>query len=163
MELSYVDKCILVAEKDYRTTNDKLNYVNQMLKRIVIEEGKTEVIIKRNPKSSQKPLSRTNYYRRLEQLRIRAKERAHLISKNYLFELVNEHDTLLSDRKELREIIDQAKGLDKLQSVIIAKREHVDIGRRILSIKETIKSYIEEPDLEDEEQIERQIQLLTSS
>jgi len=63
----------------------------------------------------------------------------------------------------MREIIQKAQELGKIQSVVIAKRDQIDIGRRILSIKELIKVHMEEPDLEDEDQVERQIQLLTTS
>ena len=50
-----------------------------------------------------------------------------------------------------------------MQTVVMAKREQIDLGRRIMAVKELIKTLMEEPDLEDEEQVERQIQLLTTS
>ncbi len=93
----------------------------------------------------------------------KTRERGQYISKMYLTDLINEHDTLLSDRKEMREIIQKAEQLEKIQTVVMAKREQIDLGRRIMAVKELISTLLEKPDLEDEEQVERQIQLLTTS
>jgi len=151
-----------VAEKDYRTIDEKINYVNARLKRVTLTKQGPETIVTRNSKMP-KPVSKSTYYRKVGEMQKKVRERGQLISKNYLFDLINEHDTLVSDRKELREIMAQAKELEKMQIVVVAKREQIDIGRRILAVKELIKTVMEEPDLEDEDQIERKIQLLTTS
>lgn len=162
MRLNYLEECILVAEKDYRTFDEKLNYVNARLKRVTLRKEGPETIVTRIPKMPT-PISPSTFYRKLGELKTKTRMRGQSISKNYLFDLINEHDTLLSDRKELREIMQQAKQLDKMQTVLLAKREQIDIGRRILAVKELIKTMMEEPDLENEDQIERKIQLLTTS
>ena len=63
----------------------------------------------------------------------------------------------------MREIIQKAQELEKMQTVVMAKREQIDLGRRLMAVKELISTLLEKPDLEDEEQVERQIQLLTTS
>jgi len=164
MKLNYIEECILVAEKDYRTTDDKVNYVNARLKRIKITRGKnSETIVERNKLNPEKPISISYYYKKLGEMVKKTRERGQQISKMYLTDIINEHDTLVQDRKEMREIIQKAQELEKIHSVIIAKREQIDIGRRILAVKELIKTLMEEPDLEDEAQVERQIQLLTTA
>jgi len=163
MKLNYMEECILVAEKDYRTTQDKVNYVNARLARIKITHEDNKTIIERDPNSKDKPISISLYYKKLAEMTKKTRERGQQISKTYLTDLINEHDTLLQDRKEMREMIQQAQKLEKIQTAVIAKRDQVDIGRRILAIKELIKIHMEEPDLEDADQIERQIQLLTHS
>lgn len=163
MKLSYLEECILVAEKDYRSADDKVNYVNARLKRIKIVKENDKVVIKKNPLSKHKPISESYYYKKLGEMTKKTRDRGQYISKTYLTDLINEHDTLIADRKEIREIIQKAQDLEKMQTVIIAKREQVDLGRRILAVKELIKTLMEEPDLEDEDQIERQIQLFTTS
>jgi len=163
MKLNYIEECILVAEKDYRTTEDKVNYVNARLKRIKIKKGSNgETIVERNKINPEKPISISYYYKLLGGMNKKTRDRGQLISKTYLTDLINEHDTLLQDRKEMREIIQKAQELKKMQTVVMAKREQIDLGRRIFSVKELIKIHMEEPDLEDEEQLERQIQLLTT-
>ena len=163
MKLNYIEEYILVAEKDYSTTTDKLNYVNLKLKRykLVMEGGVQKVV--RNKLNQEKPISTSYYYQKVGEITKKTRDRGQLISKTYLTDLINEHDTLIADRKELREIIQKAQKLEKMQTVVIAKREQIDLGRRILSVKELIKVHMEEPDLEDEGHIERQIQLLTTS
>lgn len=163
MKLNYLEECILVAEKDFRTTDDKVNSVNLRLKRILMKKTNTGIEIKRNPNSTDKPISVSFYYKKLGEMVKKTRERAQQISKMYLTDLINEHDTLIQDRKEIREIIQKAESLEKMQTVIIAKREQIDLGRRILAVKELIKTLMEEPDTDDEEQVERQIQLLTTS
>lgn len=163
MKLNYIEECILVAEKDYRTTDEKVNYVNLRLKRsiIVLEDKKPKVV--RNKLNKEKPISTSYYYKLLGGMVTKTNDRGYQISKMYLTDLINEHDTLIQDRKEMREIIQKAQELEKMQTVVMAKREQIDLGRRIMSVKELIKVHMEEPDLEDEEQVERQIQLLTTS
>lgn len=163
MKLNYIEEYILVAEKDYSTTQDKLNYVNLRLKRykIITEGGKQKVV--RNKLNQEKPISTSYYYKKVGEITKKTRDRGQYISKTYLTDLINEHDTLIQDRKEMREIIQKAQTLEKMQTVVIAKREQIDLGRRILSVKELIKVHMEEPDLEDEDQIERQIQLLTTA
>jgi len=164
MKLNYIEECILVAEKDYRTTHDKVNYVNARLKRIKIKKGPNgETIVERHKLNPKKPISISFYYKLLGGMVKNTNERGYRISKMYLTDLINEHDTLIQDRKEMREIIQKCQELGKMQTVVIAKREQIDLGRRIMSVKELIKTLMEEPDLEDEAQIERQIQLLTTS
>jgi len=164
MKLNYIEECILVAEKDYRTTEDKVNYVNARLKRIKIKRGQNgETIVERNKINPEKPISISYYYKKLGEMVTKTRERGYQISKMYLTDLINEHDTLLSDRKEMREIIQKAQELEKMQTVVMAKREQIDLGRRIMAVKELISTLLEKPDLEDEDQIERQIQLLTTS
>jgi len=162
MRLNYLEECILVAEKDYRTLDEKINYVNARLHRVTLRREGPETIVTRIPKTPS-PISTSTYYRKLGGLNTKTRERGQEISKNYLFDLINEHDTLISDRKEFREIMQQAKQLEKMQTVVMAKREQVDLGRRILAVKELIKTVMEEPDIENEEQIERKIQLFTTS
>jgi len=162
MKLNYLEECVLVAEKDYRTIDEKLNYVNARLHRITLSKQGTETIVTRIPKMPS-PISHSTYYRKYGEMKKKTRERGQFISKTYLFDLINEHDTLLSDRKELREIMQQAKQLEKMQTVVVAKREQIDIGRRILAVKELIKTVMEEPDLENEEQIERKIQLFSAT
>lgn len=164
MNLNYTEKCILVAEKDYISIEDKLNYVNERLKRIIKHEDEDgENYFAKNPYMKEEPIAQTTYYKRLGEMKKKGRGRGQLISKNYMFDLINEHDTLLEDRKELREFIEKAKDLDKIHTAVMAKREQIDLGRRIMSVKELIKTLMEKPDLEDEDQIERQIQLLTTS
>lgn len=159
-----MEQCILVAEKDYRTTEDKVNYVNVRLKRVKItrtSDGQTKV--ERNKLVKEKPISTSQYYKKLGEMEKKTRERGQHISKMYLTDLINEHDTLIQDRIEMREIIAKAENLEKIQTAVVAKREQIDIGRRILAVKELIKVHMEEPDLEDEEQLERKIQLLTTA
>lgn len=163
MKLNYTEQCILVAEKDYRTIEDKLNYVNARLKRVTLIREGNETIVQVNEDAPDRPIHKSYYYKKLGEMQKKVRERGQLISKNYMFDLINEHDTLLEDRKELRDIMQKAQQSDKIYSVILAKREQIDLGRRIMSLKELIKTLMEEPDLEDEDQIERQIQLLTTS
>ena len=159
-----MEQCILVAEKDYRTTEDKVNYVNARLKRVKLTKGTDgQTIVEPNKLSKEKPISISLYYKKLGELVTKTRDRAQQISKMYLTDLVNEHDTLTQDRIELREMIVKAENLEKIQTAVVAKKEQIDIGRRIFALKEVIKVYIEEPDLEDEEQLERKIQLLTNS
>jgi len=64
MKLNYIEECILVAEKDYRTTEDKVNYVNARLKRIKIKRGQNgDVIVERNKINPEKPISISYYYK----------------------------------------------------------------------------------------------------
>lgn len=164
MKLSYMEQCILVAEKDYRTTEDKVNYVNARLKRVKITKGRNgETIVERNKLNKEKPISTSQYYLKLGGMEKKTRERGQYISKMYLTDLINEHDTLIQDRIEMREIIAKAENLGKIQTAVVAKREQIDIGRRIMALKELIKVHMEEPDLEDEDQLERKIQLLTTS
>lgn len=159
-----MEQCILVAEKDYRTAEDKVNYVNARLKRVKIRKGADgQALVERNKLVKDKPISISQYYKKVGELEKKSRERGQYISKMYLTDLINEHDTLLQDRIEMREMIAKAENLDKIQTAVVAKREQIDIGRRIMAVKETIKVYMEEPDLEDEDQLERKIQLLTSS
>jgi len=164
MKLNYLEECILVAEKDYQTTEDKVNYVNARLKRIKIKKGPNgETKVERNKLNPKKPIAESTYYKKLGEMNTKTRERGQQISKTYLTDLINEHDTLIQDRKEMREIIQKAQEAGKIQSVVIAKRDQIDMGRRILAVKELIKTLMEEPDLEDEDQVERQIQLLTTT
>jgi len=163
MKLNYIEQYILVAEKDYHTTEDKVNSVNLRLKRIkYVKDGDT-ITIERNKLNPKKPISTSFYYKLLGGMIKNTRDRGQQISKMYLTDLINEHDTLIQDRREMREIIQKAEQLEKMQTVVIAKREQIDLGRRIMSVKELIKTLMEDPDLEDEEQVERQIQLLTTS
>jgi len=162
LNLSDLEKYILVAEKDYSSVQSKLNFVNErMYYGREIDKNTGKLII--YPHNRKLEVKEGTYYRKLGTMKTKINQRGHEISKNYLFNLINERDTLLSDRKEMREIMNNAQQLEKMQVVVSAKKEQIDIGRRILSIEELIKTHMEEPDLEDEEQIERQIQLLTTS
>ena len=163
MKLNYIEECILVAEKDYRTTEDKVNSVNLRLKRVKYVKDGDRVKVERNKLNPEKPISISYYYKLLGGMVNKTNQRGMQISKMYLTDMINEHDTLIQDRKEMREIIQKAEQLKKMQTVVIAKREQIDLGRRIMSVKELIKTLMEEPDLEDEQQVERQIQLLTTS
>lgn len=161
MLLSELEKNILVAEKDYSSIQSKLNYINTRMrygKKVDKNTGKL-IIFNFHRKHE---IKKDTYYRKLGTMTKFIRERGQLIAKNYLVNLINERDTLLSDRKEMREIMNRAQLLEKMQVVVSAKKEQIDIGRRILAIEELIKTHMEEPDLEDEEQVERQIQLLTN-
>jgi len=66
MKLNYMEECILVAEKDYGTTEDKVNYVNARLKRIKIKKGLNgETLVTRNKLNPKKPISISFYYKLL--------------------------------------------------------------------------------------------------
>jgi len=163
MKLNHIEECILVAEKDYQTTEDKVNSVNFRLKRVkYVKDGAREKIV-RNKLNPKKPISISYYYKLLGGMVTKTRERGMQISKMYLTDMINEHDTLIQDRKEMREIIQKAQELEKMPTVVMAKREQIDLGRRIMAVKELINTLMEEPDLEDEAQVERQIQLLTTS
>lgn len=164
MKLNYMEKCILVAEKDYRTTEDKVNYVNARLKRIKIKKGPNgETIVERNEGNPKKPISKSYYYKLLGGMIKKTRDLGYHISKMFLTDVIFEKHTLIEDRKDFTEIIQKAQKLDMMQTVVIAKKEQIDMGRRIINLSEIIKTLMEIPDLEDEDQVERQIQLLTSS
>lgn len=162
MILNEIEQYILVAEKEYRTAEDKVNYVNIRLKRVeVVEDKKGEKIIKQN-KLMKKAISQSQYYKLLGGMITKTNERGYQISKMFLTELINEHDTLLQERIDMREFITKAEQAEKYQTAFMAKKEKIDLGRRIMSVKELIVVHMETPDLEDEEHLERQIQLLSS-
>jgi len=90
MKLNYMEECILVAEKDYRTTEDKVNYVNARLKRIKITRGENgESIVKRNPNNNHRPISTSLYYMKLGGMVKKTRERGQQIAKTYLTDLIN--------------------------------------------------------------------------
>lgn len=165
MKLNEIEQCILVAEKEYGTAEEKVRYVNLRLKRIrpIIDPDNNKKIIgyEQNP-LMRKAISQSQYYKLLGGMITKTNDRGHLIAKTYLTELINEHDTLLQERIEMREFITKSEKAEKFQTAFMAKKEKIDLGRRILSVKELIKVHMEEPDLDDEEQLERQIQLLSS-
>ena len=167
MKLSDVEKCILVADRDFRSTQDKLDYVNTKLHYAKPNEKESElqqkVILEPFPGCKNKIIKRDRFYRLLGNMNKKARERGHEIRKNMLPDLVNECDTLIEDRKDVRDLLGKAILDKKLATAERLKRLQIDLGRRILAIKEQVSNYVETPDIEDADQLERQIQLLTSS
>lgn len=158
MRLNELEKFILIAERDYRSIEDKLNYVNLRMhycrikenKEIVVNVGCQKLIIKKN-----------TYYRKVGELETKAKSRAHAITKSLLPDLVNEHDTLIEDRKDIREMIVDAKKSDKHMAAARLKRDQIDLGQRIFAVKQNIAILMEKPDIDNEgESLGEQIRLL---
>lgn len=159
MKLNELEKVILIAERDYRSINDKLNYVNLRLKFIRFEKGNPEPII--NYKCKKKLIKSAKYYRKLGELETKSKIRAQNIIKTLLPELVNEHDMLIEDRKELHEMQGDAKRADKHMAATRLKLAQIDTGRRIFAIKQNIATLMERGHLEEEDTLGEQIRLLT--
>ncbi len=160
MRLSELERNILVAEKDYRTLEDKLNHVNLKMRFIKMKQGTRETQI--NPGCKNKLIKSSTYYRKLGELNKKTKNRAMYISKNLLPDLVNEHDTLIEDRKEVRDMMASALVAEKHMAAARLKILNIDLGRRIFAVKNQIAILMERPtaELTDEEHGEA-IRLLT--
>lgn len=161
MRLNDVEKFILIAERDYRSIQDKLNYVNLRMHYSRIIEG-GEIVVNVN---CQKLLIKKNvYYRKVGELETKAKVRAHAITRSLLPDLVNEHDTLKEDRKDIREMIVEAKAADNHMAAARLKRDQIDLGQRIFAVKENITRLMEKGNIDNEgELIGEQIRLFTKA
>jgi len=161
MRLNELEKTILIAERDYRSINDKLTYVNIKLKYIRFEKDNPEPII--NYGCKKKLIKSATYYRKLGELESKSKIRAQNIIKTLLPELVNEHDMLIEDRKELHEMMTDAKRAEKHMAATRLKLAQIDTGRRIFAVKQNIATLMERGHLETEEDtLGEQIRLLTT-
>lgn len=160
MRLSELEKLILIAERDYRTLDDKLKFVNLRMKYIRFAQGETEPII--NHGCKKKLILKDVYYGRLGGLESKSKVRAQHIIRNLLPELINEHDMLIEDRKELHEMQADAKRADKHLAATRLKLAQIETGRRIFAIKQNIAILMERGHLDTEEAtLGEQIRLLT--
>ncbi len=160
MRLNELEKTILIAERDYRSITDKLNYVNLKLKYIKFEKGSLEPIIISNFKKNL--VKKDLYYRKLGELQTKAKIRAQHIIRNLLPDLVNEHDMLVEDRKELHDMMGDAKRADKHMVAARLKLAQIELGKRIFTVKQNIATLMERGHLETEEDtIGEQVRLLT--
>lgn len=125
--LSDIEKLIIIAERDYVTTLEKINYVNEKLK-----------------KSNLKTIQKSQYYKIRGELSNKTNQRASSIASNLLYNLVNEHDTLIEDRKHYREMLDSAIKDSKWNAALNIKKEQIDLGQRISSISESIHYIMKE-------------------
>jgi len=157
MRLNDLEKNILKAERDYRSIDDKLNYVNLRMKYSIINSEKQVQIV--HPKSL---IKKDTYYRKVGELENKSKVRANNILKSMLPELVNEHDTLLEDRIELREMLERAKADQKHMAGARLKMLQIEMGQRIFAVKQNIATLMERPQVESGDHIEQQIRLLTT-
>jgi len=160
MKLNELEKLILIAERDYRAIADKLKFVNLRMKFIRFKQGETEPII--NYGCKKLIILESKYYRKLGELETKSKVRAQHIIKNLLPELINEHDMLIEDRKELHEMQADAKRADKHLAATRLKLAQIETGRRIFAIKQNIAILMERGHLDTEEAtLGEQIRLLT--
>lgn len=159
MRLNDLEKIILVAEKDYRTTESKLNYVNLKMGFIKINSDR-EITIRPNCKN--KLIQDRTYYRKVGELQTKTKVRANQIMRGMLTELVNEHDTLIEDRKEVRDMMASAMTSEKHMAAARLKITQVELGQRIFAVKQNIATLMERQPVESQEDtIEEQIRLFT--
>ena len=108
MRLNELEKVILIAERDYRAIDDKIKFVNLRMKYIRFDKANpTEPII--SYKCKKLLIKKDTYYRKLGEMETKSKVRAQHIIRNLLPELINEHDMLIEDRKELHEMQADAK------------------------------------------------------
>lgn len=92
----------------------------------------------------------------------KSKVRANYILRTMLPALVNEHDTLLQDRIELREMLQKAKDDKKHMAGVRLKITQIELGQRIFAVKQNIATLMERPSIGDEgETVESQIRLFT--
>lgn len=160
MKLNELEKVILIAERDYRAIDDKLKYVNLRMKFIRFDKGSNEQIINHGCKL--KVIKSSKYYRKLGELETKAKIRAQTIVKTLLPSLVNEHDMLIEDRKELHEMQGDAKRAEKYMAATRLKLAQIETGRRIFVIKQNIATLMERGHIDTEEEtLGEQIRLHT--
>jgi len=156
-----MEKIILVAERDYRTIHDKLQFVNLKMKYIRWAEGEKEPVI--NYGCKKKIISQSVYYNRVGGMEAKAKIRAQHIIKNLLPELINEHDTLKEDRKELHDMMVDAQRAEKHMAAARLKLAQIETGRRIFALKQNIATLMERGHTDTEEAtLGEQIRLLTT-
>ena len=102
----------------------------------------------------------------------KVKERAKTISRGRLTKLVNEHDTLLQDRIEVKEMMDKAIADSKWMAAGRFKIIQLQIGQRLASLSESIyyltsdpKYHIEQVviEKEQEEELNDKIRLFANS
>lgn len=167
MKLDDIERNIIVAERDYRTTQEKLNYVNLRMGYQVIQKG-TQTLITKNPT---KLITKSSYYYKLNIMNTKVKERATSITRGRLANLVNEHDRLQDDRIDVRELLNRAKGESKFQACARFKILQIELGQRIASLEETIyylttdgKYHINEMEFSkaDEDQLNEKIRLFAN-
>lgn len=166
MKLDEIEKNIVIAERDYRTTLEKLDYVNfRMGYHTMNSEEKITVT---NPT---KLITKSSYYYKLNIMNTKVKERATSITRGRLANLVNEHDRLLDDRIDIRELLNKAKSKSKFQACARFKILQIELGQRIASLEETIyhlttdgKYHINEMEFSksDEDQLNEKIRLFTN-
>lgn len=161
MRLNELEKLILIAERDYRAIDDKITFVNLRMKYIRFDKSNpTEQII--NYKCQKLLIKKDTYYRKLGEMETKSKVRAQHIIRNLLPELINEHDMLIEDRKELHEMQADAKRADKHLAATRLKLAQIETGRRIFTIKQNIAILMERGHLDTEEAtLGEQIRLLT--
>lgn len=168
MRLDEIEKNINIAESDYRTVKEKLNYVNLRMGYQVIDGDNPMKIITVNPT---KLITKSTYYYKLGHMNNRVKERATSITRSRLVNLVNEHDRLKDHRIDVREMLNRAKGDNKFQACARFKILQIEIGQRIASLEETIyhltidgKYHIDEMEFTkaDEDQLNEKIRLFTN-
>ncbi len=167
MRLDDIEKNIVVAERDYRTTQEKLDYVNLRMGYQYVNEGSNQIIIK-NPT---KLITKSSYYYKLTIMNSKVKERATSITRGRLANLVNEHDRLHDDRIDVREMLNKAKSESKFQACARFKILQIELGQRIASLEETIyhlttdgKYHINELEFTqaEEDQLNEKIRLFTN-
>lgn len=165
MKLDDVERNIIIAERDYRSTKEKLDYVNLRMGYQVLNDGK---LVTRNPT---KLITKSSYYYKLNIMNTKVKERATSITRGRLANLVNEHDRLLDDRIDVRELLNRAKGESKFQACARFKILQIELGQRIASLEETIyylttdgKYHINEMEFSkaDEDQLNEKIRLFAN-
>lgn len=160
MKLNELEKLILIAERDYRAIDDKLKFVNLRMKYIRIDNRTHEVVVNHGCKKL--IILEGKYYRKLGELETKSKVRAQHIIRNLLPELINEHDMLIEDRKELHEMQVDAKRADKHLAATRLKLAQIETGRRIFAVKQNIAILMERGHLDTEEAtLGEQIRLLT--
>jgi len=165
MILDDIEKNINIAESDYRTTKEKLNYVNLRMGYQTINEGQ---LITKNPT---KLITKSTYYYKLGHMNNRVKQRATSITRSRLANLVNEHDRLKDHRIDIREMLNKAKAAEKFQACARFKILQIELGQRIASLEETIyhlttdgKYHINEMEFTkaDEDQLNEKIRLFAN-
>lgn len=167
MKLDDIEKNIIVAERDYRTTQEKLDYVNLQIGYQFINKDSKKIEI-RNPT---KLITKSSYYYKLTIMNTKVKERATSITRGRLGNLVNEHDRLLDDRIDIREMLNKAKAESRWQACARFKILQIELGQRIASLEETIyhlttdgKYHIDEMEFTkvDEDKLNEKIRLFTN-
>jgi len=167
MKLDDIERNIVIAERDYRTTQEKLNYVNLRMGYQVINKGSKQLLVK-NPT---KLITKSSYYYKLNIMNTKVKERATTITRGRLANLVNEHDRLIDDRIDIREMLNKAKADNKFQACARFKILQIELGQRIASLEETIyhlttdgKYHINEMEFskDDEDQLNEKIRLFAN-
>jgi len=166
MKLDEIEKNIVIAERDYRTTQEKLDYVNFRMNYQTISS--TDKITVTNPT---KLITKSSYYYKLNIMNTKVKERATTITRGRLANLVNEHDRLRDDRIDVREMLNKAKLESKFQACARFKILQIELGQRIASLEETIyhlttdgKYHIDQMEFTktEEDQLNEKIRLFTN-